>query len=851
MPSRQTSRQVNKWPGANGIGPADLLAVGTVSGAVIALQIAIIRTFAVTTWAHFGSLVIAIALFGFGIVSVAMIVARPWFEGRQRAWAAGALLTFGPLLALANTAAQAVAFNPLFLLADPDEVWRLLATSLLYFLPFLPGALFIGLVFLRGRARFGTVYFANMTGSGLGGLVVLLTQYLVPPDALLLVPLTLWLVGSAAWFRADRGGRTRLALGGAAVLAFGIVLALPQINVSPFKGVSYARNFPDSERLYESAGPLGHLEVYRSSYFHFAPGLSDMAAVAGTALPRNAYLGLYIDGDGPIGLMEWLPDEAVEYFGFLPMTQAFLLAPAPRVFVVQFGGGISTQVALRSGASAVTVAEGNPMVLRAIRDDPELAALTGDILRDPRVTVLPYAGRLHAPHAQARYDIVDLSLADSTGLSGPGAFSIEERYTYTVEAMRAYMAALDDGGILSVTMWNREDPPKAVLRLFATMVEAARAIDGDAVADRFFVNHTYLSTVTVLYKRGGFRPDEVDRLLAHSRDMAFEVLHAPGQTLGHGDPSAVLGGFRDLAVALPPAVSGGPEVDLSATNLYRVGLERMLAGDLAAVADAYVFDVFPLTNDRPYFAGYVKARDLPAFARMPEAVADDWGYLLLWAALLQSLAFGLVLLLLPLVFGWRTIFSPQPGKAGTVIYFLALGLGYILVEVALIAKFVLALASPSVSASVLITGMLVFSGLGSLLSGRLVARAGRVMPWFFVAIAAVLTLYALALDPLLDRIAVLPYGLRMGACLAVLFPPAFLMGFPFATGMTVLSRQGKTHFFLWAWGINGSFSVVAAVLAPILAVQFGIAAALLVAGGCYLACWPGLAAILRAAPAAT
>ena len=312
MPSRQTSRQVNKWPGADGIGPADLVAVGTVSGAVIALQIAIIRTFAVTTWAHFGSLVIAIALFGFGIVSVAMIVAKPRFERHQRTWAAGALLIFGPLLALANTAAQTVGFNPLFLLADPDEVWRLLATSLLYFLPFLPGALFIGLVFLRGRARFGTVYFANMTGSGLGGLVVLLAQYLVPPDALLLVPLTLWLVGSAVWLRANRGGRARLALGGAAALAFGIVLALPQINVSPFKGVSYARNFPDSERLYESAGPLGHLEVYRSSYFHFAPGLSDMAAVAGIALPRTAYHGLYIDGVGAIGLKERLRDEAVE-----------------------------------------------------------------------------------------------------------------------------------------------------------------------------------------------------------------------------------------------------------------------------------------------------------------------------------------------------------------------------------------------------------------------------------------------------------------------------------------------------------------------------------------------------------
>ena len=849
MPSGNTDRQVNKWTGEGPIGGAGLLSLGLVSGAVIALQITIIRIFAVTTWAHIGSLVIAIALFGFGLVSVAMIVAKPRFERHHRAWAAGALLAFGPLLALANTAAQAVAFNPLFLLADPREPWRLLATFLLYFLPFVPGALFIGLLFLRGRDRFGTVYFANMTGSGLGGLAVLVALYLVPPDVLPLVPLALWLAGAAVWLSGDGLANLLPALIGAAALAFGIVLVLPQINVSPFKGASYARDFPDSVQLYEAFSPLGHLEVYKSAYFHFAPGLSDMAAVAVADLPRDAYLGLYIDGDGPIGLMEWLPDESVGYFRFLPMFQPFLLNHAPRVFVVQFGGGISTQVALRSGARTVTVAEDNPMVLRAVRDDPTIAALTGHLLRDPRITVVPYDGRLYAPQVPRRYDIVDLSLADSTGLSGPGTFSIDEKYTYTVEAMRAYMAALADDGILSVTLWNREDPPKAVLRLFATLVEAAGAIDDGALADRFFVNHTYLSTVTVLYKRGGFRPDEVDRLLAHSQAMAFEVLYAPGQEPARGDPAAVLGGLRESAVAPPALVPAAPVVDVSATNLYRVALDRMLAGDLAAVADAYVFDVFPLTNDRPYYAGYVKLQDLPAFARTPEAVADDWGYLLLWATLGQSLAFGLFLLALPLLFGWRTIFSPQRGKAGTIAYFVALGLGYILVEVGLIAKFMLALANPSVSASVLITGMLTFSGLGSLVSGRWVERAGRMMPWVFVAIAALLALYALALDPLLDRIAVLPYALRVGACLAVLFPPAFLMGFPFATGMSVLSRQGKTHFFLWAWGINGSFSVVAAVLAPILAVQFGIGAALLVAAVCYVTCWPSLAAILRSAPA--
>ena len=104
--------------------------------------------------------------------------------------------------------------------------------------------------------------------------------------------------------------------------------------------------------------------------------------------------------------------------------------------------------------------------------------------------------------------------------------------------------------------------------------------------------------------------------------------------------------------------------------------------------------------------------------------------------------------------------------------------------------------------------------------------------------------------PLLDVIGSLPYALRIIACLAVLFPLAFLMGFPFAMGMATLSRLGKEHFFLWAWGINGSFSVVGAVLVPIIGVVYGLSTVLFIAAACYLLCWPAFYGLLaeRRAP---
>jgi hypothetical protein len=202
------------------------------------------------------------------------------------------------------------------------------------------------------------------------------------------------------------------------------------------------------------------------------------------------------------------------------------------------------------------------------------------------------------------------------------------------------------------------------------------------------------------------------------------------------------------------------------------------------------------------------------------------------------------------IFGWRSIFARQPGKFGVIVYFLCLGLGYIVVEVGLIAKFMLALTNATVSASVLITGMLVFSGLGSLVSGRYIAICRKLMPVIFVAIAAMLLTYGYLLDPVLNAIGVWPYGLRIVACLAILFPAAFLMGFCFPTAMAMLSNLGKEHLFLWAWGINGCFSVIGSVLVPLVAAQFGLGALLLIAAVAYLIALPAFYAVLLPRPAA-
>ena len=316
-----------------------------------------------------------------------------------------------------------------------------------------------------------------------------------------------------------------VAFGGHFVVA--PALGLKTLAVNDYKGVSYARKFPDAKKVYESASPFGYLEAYSSSYLHFAPGLSDNAGFNLPTMPANAYLGLYIDSDGPIGIMRDLTDKETAYFRFLPMVYPYVIKTAPKTFIIQFGGGISTEVALHSGAKDVTVAEGNRAVLEAFRSrrHPQLHRRHPVEGARHRLRGPPFPRR----RPNERFDVIDLSLADSVGLSNPGGFAIVEKFSYTKEAMETYMRALAPGGVLSVTLWNKEEPPKSVLKLYATMAAAARAVDpATASPNSFFVASSYLSTATVLYKSGGFTADEIATLRKHTRDMSFDEIYSPG-----------------------------------------------------------------------------------------------------------------------------------------------------------------------------------------------------------------------------------------------------------------------------------------------------------------------------------
>ena len=865
-------------------GPTLYVSVSLVAGAIIALQIAVMRVFAVGSWTHFGSLVISLAMLGFSLSSVLIFLFNDWFDRHWQGAAATALFLFGPLAVGANFIAQQVPFNAIFIVSDPAQKWRLFANFVLYLLPFLSGAFFLGIIFLKSRAGFNRAYFADLTGSGLAGIIVLGALYLFTPETIVVVPLLLWAAGALVWFVGRRTRRLAAAAAGLAIVSIVGYLALPgllgvaAIAVTQYKGISYARNFPDAKRIYRGVSPFGDLQVYKSSYMHFAPGLSDNAAFAVPEVPANTYVAMYIDGEGPEGIMRELPPADAAYYRYLPAYYPYVLKQHPRTFVAQFGGGISTMVALHAGSQSVTAAESNPAILAAFRD-PRLKDATSNILANPSLHMIDGDGRLFLSHTRDRFDVIDLSLATSVGLSNPGGFAIVEKYGYTREAMLDYMSALADGGILSMTLWNKEEPPKSVLKFYATAAAAARAFDPATAAQSLFVASSYLSTTTVLYKRGGFTNDEIGKLRDYTQAMSFDEIYSPGfaydtsktatllaqyrnSIFGNGAPADAATGAADAtgpggdappaglpdaspASEAPPA--GGDTTTMPAATMGRLVWHYLIHGGWPEIAKEYVFDMRPLTNDRPYFAGYEKLRDLPKTLDRLDLFQDDWGYLVLWATLGVAALAALSLILAPVIFGWRTAFARAPGKLGTIVYFACLGLGYIMVEVGLISRFTLALSNPTISASILISGMLVSSGIGSLVSERIAERTRTFLPLILVGIAALLVSYAFVLAPVLDWIGGLAYPLRLLLSVGVVAPPAFLMGFPMATGMGWLARLDKEHMFVWAWGINGCFSVVGAAAMPIIATSFGLSMVLDVSSVAYLLAVPAFFALLRPA----
>jgi hypothetical protein len=170
-----------------------------------------------------------------------------------------------------------------------------------------------------------------------------------------------------------------------------------------------------------------------------------------------------------------------------------------------------------------------------------------------------------------------------------------------------------------------------------------------------------------------------------------------------------------------------------------------------------------------------------------------------------------------------------------LFYFLALGLGYLFVEIVLVQRLVFFLADPVYAVAVVLAGLLLVSGFGSAWAARQIRKGISAM--LLACLAAIVvavtgTVYAVGLHPLLTALLSWPLWARMVLAFTVILPFA-AMGIPFP--LLLLRQLGQTHAELLprAWAINGCASVIAAPLATLLALGAGLPRVLLVASACY------------------
>ena len=165
----------------------------------------------------------------------------------------------------------------------------------------------------------------------------------------------------------------------------------------------------------------------------------------------------------------------------------------------------------------------------------------------------------------------------------------------------------------------------------------------------------------------------------------------------------------------------------------------------------------------------------------------------------------MVLVLLPLWLGMAR--RPGAGRWRIALYFGAIGLAFLFVEIASIQRFTLFLAHPLYAIGVVLAGFLAFAGLGSGVAPALEQRlAGRRIEALTLAIGAIVALaivYIQALPPLFAALVGLPDLAKILLSLALIAPLAFFMGMPFPLALARL-RASAPQLVPWAWGITAA-----------------------------------------------
>jgi hypothetical protein len=746
--------------------------------ATLLLELSLTRIFSVVFYYHFAFLAISIALFGLGAGGVFSYVVAAW-KGNL----------FSKLGFLSAINSILVILAVLVVLAqgkDPSSGYL----ALIYFtsaLPFFVAGTIVSLAVSETIDRVSRVYFFDLAGAA-GGclmLVPLLNTFGGPNTTI--VAAVMFAAAAAIWHGIG-GSVTARAV--SVALALGLFILLFFNGQKGLIGVVYAKGQKLEHETFVQWNSFSRIAI--------APDKS-------SGIPA-----VFIDADAETAIANFdfghLSQQDLHDLLYQGPGLPYVLRPAAKTLIIGPGGGWDIARALASGSHDITAVEINPIIATTIMKEqfPELSR--GLYLR-PDVHIFVEDGRAFVRRSTEKYQVLQATLVDTWASTAAGAFALSENNLYTTDAFRDYLTHLTGDGILVFTRWGF-DPPRESLRLISLAMMALRGLGEPDPARHIIVGRagsraeltSWGAQDTVFIARRPFRADDISRARAALTGAHMQAIYLPDEMIPNQ--------FTEL----------------------------LHSEDPAAYQSRYPFDISPVGDNRPFFFYSVQPRDVWNFIMHASTRTADYkinrAVPLLFELLGVSLLATLIILLLPLLVLGTRLPREKP-VLGFLLYFLGIGAGYILIEVALIQKFVLFLGHPTYALTVVVFSLLVSSGVGSYASRLVTASSTARWRAVLAGIAVLIGLLALNVTVLLPKAITLPLGWKIFVTVVLIFPAGFLMGMPFPTGLSRL-EQWHSASVRWAWSLNAAASVLGSVAALVFAIYFGLVQTLLIGGLLYL-----------------
>ena len=447
----------------------------------------------------------------------------------------------------------------------------------------------------------------------------------------------------------------------------------------------------------------------------------------------------------------------------------------------------------------IDAVELNPQVIDLVKE--KYADFAGQIYSSANVNLHTGEARGYVATTNKTYDLINISLLDAFGASAAGLYSMAENYLYTEQAIQQYLQHVRPNGYLSITRWIKI-PPRDEPKLLATVINTLKQANTGQPGQQIIMIRSW-QTSTLIVKNGVISVEEINRLKQFCSERSFDLVYYPGIS----------------------------EQEVNRFNiqqqpyLYQAAM-ALLGDESQAFIDDYKFNIEPATDDRPYFFHFFKWQTLPEILSLLDSGGIfllESGYLLLIAALLQAILASLLLIALPLWL-WKSKLGIKPGSGShlrMLVYFFCLGLAFLFIEIAFIQKFILILHHPLYAITVVLSAFLLSAGAGSNFSKKLSQSPAKSVIMLPVAVISVLSIfYSLGFESITAFLLETGNLSRYVFSILLIAPLGFCMGMPFPMALARIS-QTTPALIPWAWGINGCASVISAILATLIAMQFG------------------------------